>query len=277
MSQVVATGKRSPAAGRSVGPVAKERCRELLVKDDALYVSGETKGVPLEWLLDTGSSRSLLSEDVYMRIPQASRPELVACVGGLKMVDGDQLSALGRAKFVVQVDKTEYVHEFIVACTTDDGILGMDFLREHGGLIDLAHDRFTLNGQRVHTQGGLSLDRCYRVALAEPVTLPAGHRKVVMGKVPAGVLPKGEWMVEGLSRPPGGKCVMVGRSVVRGCSGKVQVEMLNPSEEDVVLNKNTHVARLGRWRQNHQWGMRGMARGSMRAAAGLPVLLFPRS
>ena len=54
-------------------------------------------------------------------------------------------------------------------------------------------------------------------------------------------LPGGGWMVEGLHKPPGGKCVMVGRSLVEGGTGSVAVEVLNPSEE-VLLDKNTHSA-----------------------------------
>ena len=53
---------------------------------------------------------------------------------------------------------------------------------------------------------------------------------------------KGSWMVKSLSKPPSGKCGMVGRSLEEGCSGKVKLEMFNPSEENVVLHKNTHTA-----------------------------------
>ena len=35
---------------------------------------------------------------------------------------------------------------------------------------------------------------------------------------------------------------MVGRSLVEGGTGKVAIEMFNPSEEDVLLHKNTHSA-----------------------------------
>ena len=49
-------------------------------------------------------------------------------------------------------------------------------------------------------------------------------------------------MVGGLHKPLGGKCVVVGRSLVEGGMGRVAVEMFNPLEENVLLNKNTHSA-----------------------------------
>ena len=65
----------------------------------------------------------------------------------------------------------------------------------------------------------------YRVSLAEKVVIPAGSRMVVPGKVPAAVLPKGSTMMESMSKPPGGKCMMVGRSLMEGCSGRVKLEV----------------------------------------------------
>ena len=68
------------------------------------------------------------------------------------------------------------------------------------------------------TCNGLTRNRCYKVPLAEEVVNPAGHRMVVPGKVPAGVLPGSSWMVDSLSKPRGGKCVMVGKRLVEGKS-----------------------------------------------------------
>ena len=71
------------------------------------------------------------------------------------------------------------------------------------------------------------------VSLAEEVVISAGHRTLVLGKVLAGVLPGGSLMEDSLNKPPGGKCVMVGRSLVR------ESQMFNPSDKDVLLWKNT--------------------------------------
>ena len=92
------------------------------------------------------------------------------------------------------------------------------------------------------TRNGLAGNRCYRGSLAEQVVIPAGHQMVVPGKVPAGVLSGRSWMVDSLSKPPGVKCVMVGRSLVEGGRRKVSVESFNPSDEDNLLQKNNHAA-----------------------------------
>ena len=64
---------------------------------------------------------------------------------------------------------------------------------------------------------------------------------VVPEKVLAGVLPGWSWMLDSLSKPPGGKCIMMGRSLLEKGRGKVSVEMFNPLDEGVVW-KNIHAA-----------------------------------
>ena len=215
---------------------------ELLVREDALYVLGKVKDVELEWLLDTGCTLSLISIDVWRRISPEKRPALQRNPVSMTTADGSSLPDIGKVYLTVKVGPTEFEHPFIVASLTNDGILGTDFLRMHGGEIDFSRNKFALGGKTMKTINGLQRGKCYRVSVAEKVVIPAGSRMVVPGKVPAGILAGGSWMVEGLSRPPGGKCVMVGRSLVKGCRGKVDVEMFNPSEEDVVLHRNTHTA-----------------------------------
>ena len=78
-------------------------------------------------------------------------------------------------------------------------------------------------------------NRCYRVSLAEEIVIPAGRQMVVPRKIPTGVLPEGSCIVDSLSKPPGGKWVMVGRSLVEVLRGKISVKMFNPTDEDVLL------------------------------------------
>ena len=48
--------------------------------------------------------------------------------------------------------------------------------------------------------------------------MPAGSHVVARGNVPAGILPVGSWMMKALHK--GGKCVLVGKCLVKGGGGK---------------------------------------------------------
>ena len=177
-----------------------------------------------------------------VRIPEAVRPKLEVNDVGMATADGSHLSDLGKVNLRVKVDSKEYEHSFIVANVTNEGILGTDFLGMHGCKIDFCTNMFFSGGHSMSTRNALDRNKCYRVSLAEKVAILAGSRVIAPGKISAGILPSGDWMVEGLHKPPGGKCVMVGRSLVEEGTGKVAIEMFNPLEEDVLLNKNTHSA-----------------------------------
>ena len=72
------------------------RVGELLIKEDALYVTPEVGDVELEWLLDTGCSLSLISTAVYKRIPEVERPKLEVNDVDMATADGSRLSDLGK-------------------------------------------------------------------------------------------------------------------------------------------------------------------------------------
>ena len=81
---------------------------------------------------------------------------------------------------------------------------------EHMEVVLILPGRVRLDAQAMAKCNWLAADRSYRVSLAEEVVIPAGHQMVVTGKILAGVLPRGSCMVDSLSKPPGGKCLMVG-------------------------------------------------------------------
>ena len=110
------------------------------------------------------------------------------------------------------------------------------------GYTDFARDKVCLDGEAMAMQNSLAGNRCYQVSVAKEDVIPAGRWMVVPGKIPGGILPGGSWMVDSLDKPPGGKCVMVGRSLVEGGRGKVSVKMFNRLDKDTVLQKNTHAA-----------------------------------
>ena len=59
----------------------------------------------------------------------------------------------------MKVDSKEYEHSFIVANVTNEGILGTDFLRMHGGKIDFCTNKFFLGCHPMSTRNGLDRNK----------------------------------------------------------------------------------------------------------------------
>ena len=99
------------------------------------------------------------------RIPDSRKPELEENDTPMKTADGSRLPDLGKAHLRVKVGQREFEHTFVIAKLTNDGILGVEFLRMYGGSIDFGGNNFSLDGKRMPTRNGLRRDRCYRVSL----------------------------------------------------------------------------------------------------------------
>ena len=90
-------GKQVPVAGQKSDPVAikqSSRVGELLSKEDALYIKGKIGDTEVEWLLDSSCMLSLISLEVYKRIPEEKWPLLVENEVEMTTADGSLLPRL---------------------------------------------------------------------------------------------------------------------------------------------------------------------------------------
>ena len=91
----------------------------------------------LECIIDTGCSLSVISKDVFEKIPGDRRPELEENEMRMTTADGSLLPDYGKIHLLVQVGKKVYEHPFILAKLTNEVILGTHFLRVYGSSINL--------------------------------------------------------------------------------------------------------------------------------------------
>ena len=213
------------------------------VDSTGIYLPVEVCGINTEWLLDTGCNVTLLSEETYYCIPKADRPQLRPHNSTLRVADGSPLTVLGDATFPLTVGGLTRMHTVIVAKFLVGEILGMDFMSAYDVCIDLKKGIVSSQGQVIPATIKGCDERCCRIMVSETTTIRAGHRMLIEGKTSHDV-PKGDWLIEPLSRTPSEKPVMVAKALVKGEGTKVPLEVMNPTEQDIVLYKNTNAALL---------------------------------
>lgn len=184
-----------------------------------------------------------MSDETYYRIPRSNRPKLSFHDSALRAANGSPLSVLGKATFPITIGGFESTHTVLVAKFHLGGIIGLDFMNSHQMCVDLKRGTVSYDGHVIPAAMRGQTQRCCRISVAETTTIRAGHRMLIEGKTSQEV-PTGSWLVEPLSRPLDKKPLLVAKALVTASSGKIPLEVMNPTEQDIVLYKNTHAALL---------------------------------
>ena len=92
---------------------------------DGVYIRGTVQGYPLLFTIDTGASKTFISNRVIDSLKPEDRPELVKT---LKLVgaSGVRIKERGKGTFVIKLGPVKMEIKGIVAEIDDDGLLGVD-------------------------------------------------------------------------------------------------------------------------------------------------------
>ena len=93
---------------------------------------------------------SIVSNDIYQKIPDVARPTPTSTNQEVLTASGDKLKILGRGNYLMRLDDTQdMVVQALVAQITVDGIIGLDCLRSNAGLIDLQNSMLEVDGVKL--------------------------------------------------------------------------------------------------------------------------------
>ena len=106
-----------------------------ILRSEGFYLDADIEGVKVLLTIDTGATRTVISERVYNSIPEGRRPKLIRGTG-LTDASGQPLSLKGSAMFTVTLaSDLKLKSEIVVANIEDDGLFGHDLLRQGGAEI----------------------------------------------------------------------------------------------------------------------------------------------
>ena len=210
-------------------------------------VSGMIGACPLELLVDTGATVSLLNVNMWNKI-DSTKLSLEQWTGKkLVGVNGAPLLVKGLTRAQVCIEGFEFVGNFVVSGElVVDAILGLDFLQQHNCVIDVGKKllKFPSVDLSVGLQdagGCKQVTQFVGVVTMHEITVPAVSEMEIMVK-PLCDVGSGTWMIE---NNPAVSCgVMVARAVM--CSNKetFPIRVLNPRDSSIVLQKGVELAKM---------------------------------
>ena len=127
--------------------VAKESSAN---KPRDLTVSAQLNGQSIKALVDTGAAISVIDKEVLQDVYKDQLPQLqIDNLGDVKTVSGEALPVLGMFTTPLDIANGSYSCTFLVIQDLPyDALLGRDFLRENGAIINLKESTLQLDGKR---------------------------------------------------------------------------------------------------------------------------------
>ena len=209
--------------------------------DNGMFISTCIAGINVDFLLDSGSTASLLSDKIYYAIPKEIRPELVHTDIILHGVNGSPVKSFGVATLVITLEGTNLEIPAIVCDMKSDAILGQDF--------NLKYVK-TINFQKNHliTQddlcipfkiGGKAAMTC-RITCAKHLKMPP--RSII--NVPVDILGS-EYLDKSIMIEPSlaavSRKVVLAPQILPNKSVRPNVTLINIAYEETEVYANMHV------------------------------------
>ena len=138
-----------------------------------IFVTGVIRGTKIKFLVDTGSTQTVLSTVAYIRLPKGKRPKLNSMESCIKQADCTPIEAWGHAIMDLQIGEKSQSLMITVASIKGDGILGMDFLLATGGNLDFDRLKLQIDGEQIPCRDDEDLLFCARVVISQTTTIPA--------------------------------------------------------------------------------------------------------
>ena len=114
-----------------------------------LTVSAQLNGQSIKALVDTGAAISVIDKEVLQDVYKDQLPKLqIDNLGDVKTVSGEALPVLGMFTTPLDIANGSYSCTFLVIQDLPyDALLGRDFLRENGAIINLKESTLQLDGK----------------------------------------------------------------------------------------------------------------------------------
>jgi hypothetical protein len=211
-----------------------------------LHAQASVNNYPCSFLVDTGAAVSLLGSSVWQSSNIAFSCHLQkGPTQQLLGVDGSPLSVLGMARIPVKFGDCVFsIQLIVVEGISEDAILGMDFLQQSNGQIDVNKATLVLHIDNHNMSIPLCSNGCSppitvaHAALKTTTVVPPYSEVEVLAQVDH--QDAGLWLVENcLQTFP-----VVARAVVSPRHHQIVLRLLNPTAEPAKVFQNQKAARL---------------------------------
>lgn len=213
------------------------------------YIKGLVEDQAVTVFLDTGAALSLISETLRNHIPALKHRPLLKSYQVAHTLTGQQLDILGSLPVTLRLGSHTFsLDMYVVRDSRQDVLLGWDFFKTHGALIDTVSGFFMIKNDKIPLlSSSQTLPFCCNVSLLSQVSVPPLTEIVVPASVTCATEMGSQLHgFQGILEPNVAfdKDLAVARSFSNVVNGLTVVHLLNPTHQDIDLPKEAHLGQL---------------------------------
>ena len=206
-----------------------------------LFADAKLGELTVNLVIDTGSSVTLLSSKAFRQIAQ-DRIDLSPYRGKLSLADGSDLPVKGVAKALLSFQGVDVWQTVLVADIEADGLLGIDFFKEHECELRYKDGMLIVKDCNVPFREERGRQVSCRVTAASTVVVPPRCEMILEGRVMGRQNRPANAIVESVSSFGRETRLMVGKALIDTTKGSVPLRILNPWEEPIQVLQGTDIA-----------------------------------
>lgn len=220
-----------------------------------MYVKGFVENMCVNWLVDTGAAKCILSRDIAKQLFDDSTTYYYMCEGQSRdifLANGKKIDIHGSSLITVTIGKQVFQVNVLIADITGEAILGMDALSQVNAVVDFIQGSLSVNGEPVDC---IDYDRqplSCRCLMCRMTVVPPNSEAVINGHLRHRkqsycheTLTSNLRIMEPSKNPHLlGKGLCIARTLVDiEMSIPVPIRVLNLTDEPQIITANTTIAR----------------------------------
>jgi hypothetical protein len=210
--------------------------------DNGMYVTCALAGITGDFLIDSGSTTSLLAHHVYQSMAAERRPTLKRQTHEVVDVNGSNLTVYGYTNVLLTIGNQEYEHSVIVCDIIPEGIIGQDFLLAYVNKIDFQRYIIHTAKDKIQCRVGVGANMVCRVLVGEKIEIPASSGAWVPVQIPNAQHLSENGLVQQSGRLGKQDITVSGGIIDTRRDGEVQrVNIINYGSEPITLYPNTEI------------------------------------
>ena len=172
----------------------KENVDEEAVKvsgkrSSGLFVSACVNGKPLNSLVDTGATLTIISSRVWETVGNSSST-LNSFEQVISTASGNPIEVKGKTNVHIKVSKSSCYMEVIIADIDNEAILGLDFLERNNCKIDIAQGNLMIQDETIKLDH-VGYVGCSRIVAKDMVQIPPRSQRIIKASMTDSTLEEG--------------------------------------------------------------------------------------